>query len=55
MPQLPSGAGRDRIAANGQITLTDAGSVHLRDGHGVTLDDNSWVSRSTWCRAKTVR
>jgi AsmA protein len=39
MPALPSGAGRDRIAANGQITLTDAGSVHLREGT-ITLDDN---------------
>jgi AsmA protein len=39
MPELPSGAGRDRIAANGQITLTDAGSVHLREGT-ITLDDN---------------
>ena len=39
MPALPQGAGRDRIAAEGQITLTDAGTVHLRDGV-VSLDDN---------------
>ena len=39
MPALPQGAGRDRIAADGQITLTDAGTVHLRDGV-VSLDGN---------------
>jgi AsmA protein len=39
MPDLPQGAGRDRIAAGGHVTLTDAGSVHLRDGT-VSLDDN---------------
>jgi AsmA protein len=42
MPALPLGAGRDRIAASGQITLTDAGSIHLRDG-AVSLDDNELV------------
>jgi AsmA protein len=39
MPDLPQGAGRDRIAAGGHVTLTDAGSVHLRDGT-LSLDDN---------------
>jgi AsmA protein len=39
MPELPEGVGRDRMAAAGRVTLTDAGSVHLRDGM-VTLDDN---------------
>jgi AsmA protein len=39
MPELPEGVGRDRMAAAGRVTLTDAGSVHLRDGT-VTLDDN---------------
>jgi AsmA protein len=41
-PQLPQGAGRDRIAAAGQVTLTDAGSLHLRDGT-VSLDDNELI------------
>jgi AsmA protein len=41
VPALPEGAGRDRIAAEGQITLTDAGTVHLREGV-VSLDGNEF-------------
>ncbi len=39
MPELPPGLGRDRIAATGRVTLTDAGSLHLREAV-LTLDDN---------------
>lgn len=40
MPDLPKGLGRDSIAASGQLTLTDTGSLHLRDGT-VELDGNA--------------
>jgi AsmA protein len=40
MPDLPRGAGRDRIALSGQVTVSDAGSVHLRNG-ALALDDNA--------------
>ena len=38
MPDLPAGYGRDRLAVAGQVTLTDAGTLHLRGGQ-VALDD----------------
>jgi AsmA protein len=38
MPDLPHGYGRDRLALTGHVTLTDAGTVHLRDGR-LTLDE----------------
>jgi AsmA protein len=38
MPDLPQGYGRDRLALAGQVTLTEAGTAHLRDGR-LTLDD----------------
>ena len=38
MPELPQGYGRDRLALQGQVTLTDAGTLHLREGQ-VLLDD----------------
>jgi AsmA protein len=38
MPDLPQGYGRDRLALTGHVTLTDAGTVHLRDGR-LTLDE----------------
>lgn len=38
-PQLPAGLGRDRIAAAGRVTLTESGSLHLRDVV-LTLDEN---------------
>lgn len=40
MPDLPAGLGRDRIAAEGRVTLSDARSLHLRDTE-LTLDDNT--------------
>lgn len=39
-PDLPAGLGRDRIVAAGQLTLTEAGTLHLREG-SVMLDDNA--------------
>lgn len=36
-PALPKGLGADRVTVEGGVTLTDAGSVHLRSGT-VTLD-----------------
>ncbi|MGP1357638.1 AsmA family protein [Roseicyclus sp.] len=39
MPDLPQGLGRERIAAGGQVTLTEAGTLHLREG-ALTLDGN---------------
>lgn len=39
MPDLPAGLGRDRIAARGQVTVTDELSLHLREGV-LSLDDN---------------
>lgn len=38
MPDLPAGYGRDRLALSGQVTLTEAGTAHLR-GARLTLDD----------------
>ncbi len=38
MPDLPQGYGRDRLALAGQVTLTEAGTAHLRDAR-LTLDD----------------
>lgn len=32
MPDLPAGYGRDRLALAGHVTLTDAGTLHLRGG-----------------------
>lgn len=39
-PAPPQGLGAGRIAVAGRVTLTDAGSLHLRGGR-VTLDDNT--------------
>ena len=39
-PDLPAGLGRDRIAASGQITLTEAGTLHLRQGD-LRLDETA--------------
>jgi AsmA protein len=36
-PALPEGLGGNKVAAKGKLTVTDAGSVHLRGGQ-VTLD-----------------
>ncbi|WP_103333918.1 AsmA family protein [Pseudotabrizicola formosa] len=38
-PRVPDGLGAGRVDVSGQLTLTDAGSVHLRDGT-LRLDDN---------------
>ncbi|MDO9638011.1 MAG: AsmA family protein [Pseudotabrizicola sp.] len=38
-PALPQGLGARRVDVSGQLTLTDAASVHLRGG-AVRLDDN---------------
>ncbi|MEJ6392425.1 AsmA family protein [Gymnodinialimonas sp. 2305UL16-5] len=38
MPDLPRGLGQDRIAVEGDVTLAQSGSLHLRDGR-MTLDD----------------
>ncbi len=38
-PDLPVGVGREQITFDGAITLTEAGSLHLRDGD-LTLDSN---------------
>lgn len=38
-PELPEGLGARAVALAGAVTLTEAGSVHLRDGK-ITLDDN---------------
>ncbi|TGD62649.1 AsmA family protein [Tabrizicola sp. WMC-M-20] len=38
-PALPPGLGAGRVDVTGQLTLTDAGSVHLRGG-ALRLDDN---------------
>ncbi|MBF9029205.1 AsmA family protein [Rhodobacterales bacterium HKCCE3408] len=39
-PDLPEGLGRDRIAASGNVTVTNEGSIHLRGGD-ITLDGNT--------------
>ncbi len=38
-PDLPQGFGADRIALTGMVTLTDAGTAHLRGGV-IILDEN---------------
>jgi len=38
MPDLPQGYGRERLALAGQVTLTNEGTLHLRDAR-LTLDD----------------
>jgi AsmA protein len=38
-PDLPPGAGRDRIALDARVTLSETGSLHLREA-GLTLDGN---------------
>lgn len=38
-PELPAGLGQQGVAVAGALTVTDAGSVHLREGV-VTLDGN---------------
>ncbi|AHM04271.1 hypothetical protein roselon_01912 [Roseibacterium elongatum DSM 19469] len=38
-PDVPAGLGRNRIAASGQVTVTEEGSAHLRDGR-IRLDEN---------------
>ncbi len=38
-PGLPAGLGRDGLTLNGQATLTEEGTLHLRDG-SLTLDGN---------------
>lgn len=38
MPDLPQGFGRERLALSGRATLTDEGSLHLRDA-SLGLDD----------------
>lgn len=40
MPALPQGYGRDRLALDGQVTLTNAGTAHLRDAR-LALDDTA--------------
>lgn len=40
MPDLPRGFGRDRLALSGQVALTRAGGVSLRDGR-LVLDDTA--------------
>lgn len=39
-PGLPEGLGRNKVAAKGKLTVTDAGTVHLRGGQ-VTLDSTA--------------
>jgi AsmA protein len=39
VPDLPPGAGRDRVALDGRVTLASEGSAHLRDAT-LQLDDN---------------
>jgi len=43
MPTLPQGFGQDRIAVAGDVTLTNEGSFHLRNGL-VTLDDAAFAA-----------
>lgn len=39
-PELPQGFGRDRVMLNGQLTLANEGTAHLRDA-SLTLDDTA--------------